>query len=30
MNLLEGIWYLLERTWFFLSSAFMFFFGWLF
>ena len=30
MNFFEGILYVLEQIWFYLSSAFMFFFGWLF
>ncbi len=30
MSFFEGILYVFERTWFYLSGAFMFFFGWLF
>jgi hypothetical protein len=30
MNFFNGIMYVLEQTWFYLSSAFEFFFGWLF
>ncbi len=30
MNLFNGILYVLQQTWFYLSGVFMFFFGWLF
>ena len=30
MNIFEGIVYVLEQSWLYLSNAFMFFFGWLF
>jgi len=30
MNLYNGIVYVLEQAWLYLSNAFMFFFGWLF